>query len=518
MAILERLTRFMAQRTAARLRVMSPLRADQREGLERYCPHSPRPKQRLFLSLDCEEAFYGGAAGGGKTDALLMAALQYVHVPKYSALILRRDTQRLALAGSIMDRAKHWLLVPGNGVKWNEQKKTFAFPSGATIQFGYIDNPNDRFRYASAEYHYIAFEELTEFRLSNDDDDEQNPYRFMFSRLRKTVDIPVPLRVRSASNPGNIGHAFVKRRFVPPDFTGLDGEGPQVLYVDGRAFVPAAIRDNPSLSAEEYEAKLAHLPPVTRARLMSGDWRVAENLEIPVDWIRYYTMQGQVLQAWERGADGPLGTSHGPVDERTLAGRRFATIDTAGTSRDKAEANKGKPPSWSVVGIWDVDRSRKDAKGKTLPMLFLRHVWRDRVGWNELKLRVPEVLRQHDVRKVKIENAHVGQPLRDELKAKGFDVDLVGPMLPGMADGYRGAKLERAISSGFLSMLENGQVFLPAADSDWKTSYESELLSWDGTPEATCDQIDMSSYAAWEARQGNSAWGGPISTQGGPKW
>src|SRR5262245_53825110 len=86
------------------------LREDQRDGLERYCPHKPWPKQAAFLALDCEEAFYGGAAGPGKPDALLMAALQYVHVPGYSALILRRDTQRLALAGAIMDRAKRWLM------------------------------------------------------------------------------------------------------------------------------------------------------------------------------------------------------------------------------------------------------------------------------------------------------------------------------------------------------------------------------------------------------------------------
>jgi phage terminase large subunit-like protein len=511
MLTLSNLSRFLHQRAAKRLRVVSSLRPDQREGLDKYCPHKPWPKQQLFLSLDCEEAFYGGAAGPGKTDALLMAALQYVHVPGYSALILRRDTQRLALAGAIMDRAKHWLMH--SDAKWNEQKKTFTFPSGATIQFGYIDNPNDRFRYASAEYQFIGFEELTEFRLSNDDEDENNPYLFMFSRLRSTIDINVPLRVRSASNPGNIGHAFVKKRFIPPDFMGVERGDMKVLHVDGRAFVPAIISDNPAINEETYKAKLENLPPVTRARLMAGDWRVAENLEIPEEWFRYYTMRGQILTAWEREADNLQARAITTVDERQL--RRFATIDTAGTSRDKAEANKGKPPSWSVINIWDQDkdpnRSRpKDLGGKSRPLLFLRNVWRDRVGWNELKLRAIEVLNKHGVRKVKIENAHVGPPLAAELKTAGFEVELVGPTLPGMADGWRGAKLERAIASGFLTMLERGQIFLPAEESAWRSTYVSELTAWDGTPEATCDQVDVSSYAAWEAKQGSGSWGGVI--------
>jgi hypothetical protein len=111
-----------------------------------------------------------------------MAALQYVHVPGYAALILRRDYQRLALAGAIMDRSKAWLR--NTAAVWNEQAKRWTFPSGATIEFGYIDSPDDRFRYASAEYQTICWDELTEFRLT---DDESNPYLFLFSRLRKTA-------------------------------------------------------------------------------------------------------------------------------------------------------------------------------------------------------------------------------------------------------------------------------------------------------------------------------------------
>src|SRR4051812_7334087 len=99
--------------------------------LTRWIPHYPHPPQEAFLSLDCREAMYGGAAGGGKSDALLMAALQYVDVPGYSALILRRTFPDLALPGAIMDRSKEWL--HGTDAHWNENERRWTFPSGATL-------------------------------------------------------------------------------------------------------------------------------------------------------------------------------------------------------------------------------------------------------------------------------------------------------------------------------------------------------------------------------------------------
>ena len=98
-----------------------------------YSPHIPTPKQAEFLNLTCREALYGGAAGGGKSDALLMAALQYVDVPGYSAALFRRTFQDLSLPGALIDRAKNWL---GARVNWNETRKQFSWPNGASIQFG----------------------------------------------------------------------------------------------------------------------------------------------------------------------------------------------------------------------------------------------------------------------------------------------------------------------------------------------------------------------------------------------
>lgn len=446
----------------------------ERTGLEEFCPHKPWPKQQAFLALDCEEAFFGGSAGGGKSDTLLMAALQYVHVPGYSALILRRDFARLSLAGAIMDRAKAWLA--NTPARWNEQRKTFLFPSGATLQFGYIDNPQDRFRYASSEYQFIGWDELTEFALT---DDENNLYLFMFSRLRKTLSLPVPLRVRSASNPGNIGHTWVKTRFLPERY---DPASEVIDGPEGRKCVPARIADNPAIDEGDYRQRLMHLPPVTRDRLMLGDWDAAENLAIPAAWLRRYDLRGEIIR-W--GEDGRQ-----VKDCREM--QRFATVDTAGTSRDKAEESRGRGASWSVVAIWD----------QWADLLFLRHVWRERVSWNELKVRVPDQLEKWGVRSVDIENAHYGPVLADELRSR-FSVQLVGPMLPGMADGYRGAKLERAIASGLLARLERGGLLIPH-EAPWLTSYEQELTSWSGSPDETTDQIDTSSYAAYRVKRGGS--------------
>lgn len=213
-----------------------------------YIPHTPHPQQAKFLALDCLEALYGGAAGGGKSDALLMAALQYVHVPGYSALLLRRTYADLALPGAIMDRASSWLAT--TAARWNGVDKRWTFPSGATLSFGYMDTERDRYRYQGAELQFIGFDELTQF--------PEKWYRYMFSRLRKLEAHAVPTRMRAATNPGGLGHEWVKRRFIDPEH--------------GPPFVPAKLADNPSVDQANYLASLAQLDTATRAQLLDGVW------------------------------------------------------------------------------------------------------------------------------------------------------------------------------------------------------------------------------------------------------
>jgi len=228
--------------------------------LNKYIPHIPTSKQSAFLLLNNREAFYGGAAGGGKSDALLMAALQYVDQPGYSALLFRRTYADLNLPGALMDRAAEWLrpFMSTGEVRWVDKEKTYIFqcPGGgtATLTFGYLENENDKYRYQGAELQFIGFDELTQINM--------RAYTYMFSRLRRLKGVQIPLRVRSASNPGGAGHDWVKQRFLI--------EGPS----KGRLFIPATMHDNPFLDTDEYAQSLQELDPITRAQLQEGDWNV----------------------------------------------------------------------------------------------------------------------------------------------------------------------------------------------------------------------------------------------------
>lgn len=214
-----------------------------------YIPHKPTSKQLAFLMLDVPEALYGGAAGGGKSDALLMAALQYVHVSGYSALLLRKTYSDLALPAALMSRADEWLRP--TRAYWRGSDKRWIFPSGASLTFGYLDHAGSEYRYQSSEFQYIGFDELTQFR--------ENQYRYLFSRLRRLEGQPVPLRMRAASNPGGIGHEWVRQRFVDTS-------------EKERIFVPATLKDNPHLDQKAYLLSLAQLDPITRRQLLDGDW------------------------------------------------------------------------------------------------------------------------------------------------------------------------------------------------------------------------------------------------------
>lgn len=245
-----------------------------------YTPQEPTDRQALFLSLKTDrEVFYGGAAGGGKSSALLMAALEYVDVPNYSALLLRRTYADLSKPGALMDRANEWL--KGTSAKWNDQKKQWSFPSGAKITFGYLDTENDKFNFQSAEYQFIAFDELSQFTRTQ--------YLYLFSRLRRLAGSDVPLRMRSGSNPGGVGGRWVYDRFIPEGFTPFDAQESKIHWKEGvdedgrafkRAFVPARLHDNPHLDQGEYVQALNELDPVTREQLLQGDWQIQERGDI----------------------------------------------------------------------------------------------------------------------------------------------------------------------------------------------------------------------------------------------
>lgn len=216
-----------------------------------FCPEEPSITQKVFLRTNQLEALFGGAAGGGKSSALLMSAMQYLDVPGYSAILFRRTFADLSLPGALMDRFRSW--ISGyDEVHWNNNTYVATFPSGARISFGYLNNQNDYLRYKGSEFQFIGMDEVTEIR--------ENDYRYLFSRLRRPSSGPlssVPLRMRAASNPAP---NWVRQRFIVEGIT------------EGRVFVPSKLTDNPGIDAESYRIALAALDPLERRRLEEGDW------------------------------------------------------------------------------------------------------------------------------------------------------------------------------------------------------------------------------------------------------
>ena len=265
-----------------------------------YCPEEGSLNQRAFLRYYGLEALFGGAAGGGKSSALLMAALQYVDVPGYSAILFRRTFADLSLPGALMDRFKAWI-ANYDDIHWNNNSFQATFPSGARISFGYLNNTGDYLRYKGSEFQFIGMDEVTEIRESD--------YRYLFSRLRRPAGGPlsqVPLRMRSASNPAP---NWVRQRFI------IEGKS------EGRIFVPSKLTDNPGIDAESYRQALSALDPVERRRLEEGDWWATtlgslfdrtSMVIIDEGDIPQITSAARVVRFWDLAATEPSSSNPNP--------------------------------------------------------------------------------------------------------------------------------------------------------------------------------------------------------------
>lgn len=449
-----------------------------------WCPHSPFPKQLLFLQLDAfREVLYGGAAGGGKSDSLLMAFLQYADVPGYAGLILRRKIVDLERSNSILDRAlKWWLPTRRTGIVYQAGKRKFIFPSGATCEFGHCQNVGDEVEnYQGPEWQYIAFDELTQFVSSQ--------YLFFWSRLR-SAGVGVPLRIRGASNPGGESHNFVKNRFMSEGYARafLDGvAGPtfeqEVLDEEGnfmRAFVPSKILDNLAFSeseAREYMQGLSQLDPTLRDRYKFGDWLVNEGGVYNPAWFRRFRHPD--FESSDAGATYKLLHPNGDFWRQVFPSDcvRFMVVDPAGTSAEKKAEKAGRvQPCASAISCFDYVPD-----GGLL-------IWRNLARVME---ESPEVIaairRMYDLEKpwaIFVEEDGIGKIYLQQLARLGLPVYAIS------SEGKD--KLTRATPS--MNEAEAGRIFLPAY-APWKDALEAELFSWQGTSAEQCDQIDTLAHA-----------------------
>lgn len=251
-----------------------------------WIPTDPTPKQAAFLVDPHLEILFGGAAGGGKSWALLMAALQYVDRPAYRGLLLRRTYPELELAGGLIEMSQQWLAH--TAARWSATHRTWTFPSGASLTFGALNEEADKYKYLGSAYHFVGYDELTRFTLSQ--------FRYLHSRIRRGKGETIPLRMRATSNPGSIGHEWVRARF-------LDTTHPD------RVFIPAGLADNPFLDADEYTRSLANLDPVTRAQLLRGDWTArADGGYFRREWmpiVEQAPAAGYRVRYWDLAATAP---------------------------------------------------------------------------------------------------------------------------------------------------------------------------------------------------------------------
>ncbi len=339
----------------------------------------PQPgPQEEFLQSPEDEILFGGSKGGGKSFALMLAVLRYVHIPGYKGIIFRRTYPKLI---ELMDRA--YQIFPHLGGRWQGKDYRWVFPSGASVKFAHCQNEEDKYIYQGHEYHVMCFDQVEEFTESQ--------YMFLVTQMRNPPK-GVDKQVLCTANPGGIGHAWVYRRFmvdpmtneeVPPGHVirqefempfQIAGKNKGDRLIRSRVFIPATVYDNKIMLENDpnYLTNLMQLPEAERRALLEGDWHVFAGqyfkewsntrhvippFEIPSNWLRYRCMdfgstaptalydcavdeQGTVFVYREYYAAGYTAKQHAKrILEATPEGERFAffAVDAAIFSHDGHE-------------------------------------------------------------------------------------------------------------------------------------------------------------------------------------
>jgi hypothetical protein len=248
---------------------------------------NPGP-QTDFLSASEREVLYGGAAGGGKSYAMLADPLHGLNDPNFSGLLVRHTTEELR---ELIQKSQELYPKAVPGIKWSERKSQWISPRGGRLWMSYLDKDMDVTRYQGQAFNWIGFDELTQW---------PTPYAwdYMRSRLRSAHSSNLGLYMRGTTNPGGAGHQWVKKMFIDPGPAGKSfwatniETGDTIKFPKGhsregeplfkRRFIPASLFDNPYLAdSGDYEAMLLSLPEHQRKQLLEGNWDINEGAAFP---------------------------------------------------------------------------------------------------------------------------------------------------------------------------------------------------------------------------------------------
>lgn len=310
--------------------------------------YQPFRRQQEFHTSRAKYRLFGGAAGPGKTKALLWeAVLQANHTPQCDTLLLRRTYPELESSLLAYFRRD----VPrGFYRSYNESKHVVTWHNGSTTRFGYCRNENDVYQYQGAEFSFIGIDELTHFTLKQ--------WQFLTSRNRCSVRGSSPC-MAGATNPGNIGHAWVKALWVdhvpPPGF-----ERPELYNPRDYEFIRARLDDNPIYANDvEYRRTLEALPDHLRRAFLEGDWSVFAGQYFDIFEIGRHTARPEDLRLepwWPRWISIDWGFQHPsavywhcavPAATAAISAAGPALRTTSRKSRRSSSASRLKSPSSS---------------------------------------------------------------------------------------------------------------------------------------------------------------------------
>lgn len=424
------------------------------------------------MATRADIAIYGGAAGGGKTFALLLEPMRHLNNRNFRAAIFRRTHTQVMQPGGLWEESEK--LYPSVGARANLQDHAWKFPSGMSVSFHYLATAADKYKYQGAQIPLIGFDELTHF--------SEDQFFYMLSRVRSTSGVPGYIRGTCNPDPdswvarfigwwiGEDGYPIAERSGVLRYFI---RQGDDLVWSDSAeelklqygedarprsvTFIPAGLADNKILMEKDpdYKANLLALPTVEREQLLGGNWKIKPAAGLYFKGSQFgYCEPHQVpplvkkVRYWDRAATEP--TAQNPDPDYTV-----------GVLMGKAEGLA----HWYVL---DVERFREGPAG------VLRRIRatakRDGPG-------VTVALEQDPGQAGKVEAQYLAGQLSDVGRVKLVTA----------------SKAKAVRATPFSSQVQAGNVTIVRAP--WNDAYIRELEAFSGDGSGKDDQVDGSSGA-----------------------